>query len=290
MLSSTKWFTLSLRSQTSDSGWLSPRKLCLSWRQSESRGSATMTRSCCWPSPRLKMYRWEYKGTKARWNWSRISKPGHRNTEKKGYFEKGVFNVSGVYVSGGEGVPQLWDHWAEAEDSLPAGSAAAPQQTEGVPGEGDPTPQQGECGRDAHRQGNKERDISLCITLVFFFLPQALEEALNLHSPSSSQQPPGQGNFADAANILKKQELLTQIAVLKEQVRHAAKHACTHSFIAIIHTFPQLLFFFLHFRWRSLKKTSGKRGATGSEWTRKKKTWGGKLRDSRVRLLIWPIR
>ncbi|XP_071314022.1 TNFAIP3-interacting protein 1 isoform X5 [Trachinotus anak] len=50
-------------------------------------------------------------------------------------------------------------------------------------------------------------------------LNRALEEALNLHSPSSSQQPPGQSNFADAANNLKKQELLTQIAVLKEQVK-----------------------------------------------------------------------
>ncbi|XP_049899041.1 TNFAIP3-interacting protein 1 isoform X4 [Epinephelus moara] len=50
-------------------------------------------------------------------------------------------------------------------------------------------------------------------------LNRALEEALNLHTPSSSQQPPGQGNFADAANNLKKQELLTQIAVLKEQVK-----------------------------------------------------------------------
>ncbi|XP_070692599.1 TNFAIP3-interacting protein 1 isoform X2 [Pempheris klunzingeri] len=50
-------------------------------------------------------------------------------------------------------------------------------------------------------------------------LNRALEEALNLHPPSSSQQPPGQGNFADAANNLKKQELLTQIAVLKEQVK-----------------------------------------------------------------------
>uniref|UniRef100_A0A3Q3WBR5 TNFAIP3-interacting protein 1 n=1 Tax=Mola mola TaxID=94237 RepID=A0A3Q3WBR5_MOLML len=50
-------------------------------------------------------------------------------------------------------------------------------------------------------------------------LNRALEEALNLHSPSSSQQPPGQGNFVDAANNLKKQELLTQIAVLKEQVK-----------------------------------------------------------------------
>ncbi|KAM3867069.1 TNFAIP3-interacting protein 1 [Diretmus argenteus] len=48
-------------------------------------------------------------------------------------------------------------------------------------------------------------------------LNRALEEALNLHSPSSSQQPPGQGNHGDAAS--KKQELLTQIAVLKEQVK-----------------------------------------------------------------------
>ncbi|XP_029918587.1 TNFAIP3-interacting protein 1 isoform X1 [Myripristis murdjan] len=50
-------------------------------------------------------------------------------------------------------------------------------------------------------------------------LNRALEEALNLHSPSSSQQPPGQGNHGDAASNLKKQELLTQIAVLKEQVK-----------------------------------------------------------------------
>nr|XP_061793414.1 TNFAIP3-interacting protein 1 [Nerophis lumbriciformis] len=46
-------------------------------------------------------------------------------------------------------------------------------------------------------------------------LNRALEEALNLHAPSSSQPQPGQ----DAANNLKKQELLTQIAVLKEQVK-----------------------------------------------------------------------
>ncbi|XP_061541933.1 TNFAIP3-interacting protein 1 isoform X3 [Phycodurus eques] len=46
-------------------------------------------------------------------------------------------------------------------------------------------------------------------------LNRALEEALNLHAPSSSQQQPGQ----DAASNLKKQELLTQIAVLKEQVK-----------------------------------------------------------------------
>ncbi|XP_056137168.1 TNFAIP3-interacting protein 1 isoform X2 [Lampris incognitus] len=50
-------------------------------------------------------------------------------------------------------------------------------------------------------------------------LNRALEEALNLHSPSSSQQPPGQGNHGDATSNLKKQELLTQIAVLKEQVK-----------------------------------------------------------------------
>ncbi|XP_061690232.1 TNFAIP3-interacting protein 1 isoform X2 [Syngnathoides biaculeatus] len=46
-------------------------------------------------------------------------------------------------------------------------------------------------------------------------LNRALEEALNLHAPSSSQQQPGQ----DAGSNLKKQELLTQIAVLKEQVK-----------------------------------------------------------------------
>lgn len=45
-------------------------------------------------------------------------------------------------------------------------------------------------------------------------LNRALEEALNLQSPSSSQPPP-----VDAANNLKKQELLTQIQVLKEQVK-----------------------------------------------------------------------
>ncbi|KAK7915436.1 hypothetical protein WMY93_011197 [Mugilogobius chulae] len=51
-------------------------------------------------------------------------------------------------------------------------------------------------------------------------LNRALEEALNLHPPSTSQQqPPGQSNFSEAANNLKKQELLTQIQVLKEQVK-----------------------------------------------------------------------
>ncbi|CAL8355914.1 unnamed protein product, partial [Merluccius merluccius] len=49
-------------------------------------------------------------------------------------------------------------------------------------------------------------------------LNRALEEALNLHPPAATQQPPGQGNHGDASN-LKKQELLTQIAVLKEQVK-----------------------------------------------------------------------
>lgn len=63
--------------------------------------------------------------------------------------------------------------------------------------------------------------VSLLVLSSFFF--QALEEALNLHSPSSAQQPPGQGNFADAADNLKKQELLTQIAVLKEQARSTTR-------------------------------------------------------------------
>ena len=67
--------------------------------------------------------------------------------------------------------------------------------------------------------------ISYFFYLFIYFLLQALEEALNLHTPSASQQPPAQGNFADAANNLKKQELLTQIAVLKEQVRQIGKHA-----------------------------------------------------------------
>ena len=63
---------------------------------------------------------------------------------------------------------------------------------------------------------------------VFFFFftsldaishHQALEEALNLHPPAATQPQPGQGNHGDAASNLKKQELLTQVAVLKEQVR-----------------------------------------------------------------------
>lgn len=69
------------------------------------------------------------------------------------------------------------------------------------------------CKKSNRAQGR------FCQGNIGFCLIQALEEALNLHSPSSSQQPPGQGNFADAANNFKKQELLTQIAVLKEQVR-----------------------------------------------------------------------
>lgn len=59
-------FCFFLRSQTSGSGWLSPRKLCWSSRRSVNSGNATMTRSCCWPSPKLKMYRWERRGTKLR--------------------------------------------------------------------------------------------------------------------------------------------------------------------------------------------------------------------------------
>ncbi|XP_019901480.1 TNFAIP3-interacting protein 1 isoform X2 [Esox lucius] len=54
-------------------------------------------------------------------------------------------------------------------------------------------------------------------------LNRALEEALNLHPPASSpQQPPGQGgggNHGDGAGNSRRQELLTQIAVLKEQVK-----------------------------------------------------------------------
>jgi len=129
-----------------------------------------------------------------------------------------------VCVSGGEGVPQLWDHGAEAEDPLPAGPAAAPQQAEGVPGEGDPAAQQGEClGSLLSPTETRPPANARCVCL------QALEEALNLHTPSASQQPPGQSTFADAANNLKKQELLTQIAVLKEQVRHTHTHTHTHS-------------------------------------------------------------
>uniref|UniRef100_A0A4W5PSN3 TNFAIP3-interacting protein 1 n=1 Tax=Hucho hucho TaxID=62062 RepID=A0A4W5PSN3_9TELE len=53
-------------------------------------------------------------------------------------------------------------------------------------------------------------------------LNRALEEALNLHPPSSSQQPPVQGaggNHGDGPSNLRRQELLTQIAVLMEQVK-----------------------------------------------------------------------
>ncbi|XP_041691707.1 TNFAIP3-interacting protein 1 isoform X2 [Coregonus clupeaformis] len=56
-------------------------------------------------------------------------------------------------------------------------------------------------------------------------LNRALEKALNLHPPPSSHQPPGQGasgnhgNHDDGASNLRRQELLTQIAVLKEQVK-----------------------------------------------------------------------
>lgn len=68
-----------------------------------------------------------------------------KQTTKERGWTTTLFSFFGVSISGREGVPELWNHWVEAEDSLPAGSAAAPQQTEGVPGEGDPTPQQGEC-------------------------------------------------------------------------------------------------------------------------------------------------
>lgn len=68
---------------------------------------------------------------------------------------------------------------------------------------------------------------------------QALEEALNLHTPSSSQQPPGQGNFGDPVSNLKKQELLTQIAVLKEQVRLKG-NAHTYTHVAVTRLFIHL--------------------------------------------------
>ncbi|MFT7802646.1 TNFAIP3-interacting protein 1 [Arapaima gigas] len=49
-------------------------------------------------------------------------------------------------------------------------------------------------------------------------LNRALEEALNLHSPSSGQQPLF-GNHAEGPSNLRRQDLLTQITVLKEQVK-----------------------------------------------------------------------
>ncbi|XP_064182484.1 TNFAIP3-interacting protein 1 isoform X1 [Anguilla rostrata] len=49
-------------------------------------------------------------------------------------------------------------------------------------------------------------------------LNRALEEALNLHSPSTAQQPQF-GNHGDGSGGARRQELLTQIAVLKEQVK-----------------------------------------------------------------------
>ncbi|XP_029627876.1 TNFAIP3-interacting protein 1 isoform X3 [Salmo trutta] len=53
-------------------------------------------------------------------------------------------------------------------------------------------------------------------------LNRALEKALNLHPPPSSQQPLGQGtsgNHDDRPSNFTRQALLTQIAVLKEQVK-----------------------------------------------------------------------
>lgn len=83
------------RLQTSDNDWLSLRKLCLSWRLSESRGSVTMTRSCCWLSPRLKMYRWGYQ------------EPGFRNVtwfQKHSGNKKKTKNLSTfwLYLTQGE--------------------------------------------------------------------------------------------------------------------------------------------------------------------------------------------
>lgn len=53
-------------------------------------------------------------------------------------------SATDFFVSGREGVFELGNSRAEAEGSIPAGSAAAPQQAAGVPGEGDPAPKQGE--------------------------------------------------------------------------------------------------------------------------------------------------
>uniref|UniRef100_A0A3B3T6Z9 TNFAIP3-interacting protein 1 n=1 Tax=Paramormyrops kingsleyae TaxID=1676925 RepID=A0A3B3T6Z9_9TELE len=49
-------------------------------------------------------------------------------------------------------------------------------------------------------------------------LNRALEEALNLHSPNSTQQP-FFGNQTEGASNLRRQDLLTQITVLTEQVK-----------------------------------------------------------------------
>lgn len=71
-----------------------------------------------------------------------------------------------AFVPGGEGVFKHRDGRAEAEDPLLAGSAGAPQQTERIPREGDPTPQPSECGRDAKR-AIRRSNVSVRVTLVF---------------------------------------------------------------------------------------------------------------------------
>lgn len=174
---------LSRRLQTSDSDWLSPRKLCSSWRQSESRGSATMTRSCCWPSPRLKMYRWEQQDMQ-KWCNASPDQDIERPLRCTAIIYNCVLTVLSVYVSGGEGMPQFGDNWAETEDSLPAGSAAAPQQTEGIPGEGDPTPQQGQQGKGSIRR------LDMCFSVSLICLPsgfgRSLKSSLPINVPTTT--------------------------------------------------------------------------------------------------------
>lgn len=75
----------SVRSQTSDSGWLSPRKLCWSSRRSANSGNVTMTRSCCWPSPKLKMCRWERRGTNLVEGFRRLLEQIPTSLKKKSY-------------------------------------------------------------------------------------------------------------------------------------------------------------------------------------------------------------
>lgn len=225
-----KWFTLSLRSQTSGNGWLSPRKLCLSWRQSESRGSATMTRSCCWPSPRLKMYRWEYKDSKPRWYWSKRKKQ-----HVSRYWKKSLFSIFGCICFRGKRSASTRRPLSWSRRFATCRISCCPSANRGSTRRRRSNASTEWVRNRCRKRGRCRIEAFLCVWYSDFVLLQALEEALNLHSPSSSQQPPGQGNFADAANNLKKQELLTQIAVLKEQVRHAANHKHTHSVLLRLH-------------------------------------------------------
>lgn len=181
-------------------------------------------------------------------------------------------------TSGGEGVFKLWDHRAEAEDSLPAGSAAASQQTERVPGEGDPTPEQ---GRHATLQQQNEQTISdtFSVCLMSALCPSpGLRRSLKQALPTTSW--PGE---------------LCWCSQWPEEAGTPHTNRCTkragktrHRTCALFWFYPTGFnwVFFRYSRWKSLRRTSEKNGATGSEWTRRKKIWGDKLKDSRVRLLI----